>query len=241
MKPQFQVNTERNSSSSGKTTQRRKASGRTATKPLRRDRRRSLQRPFPLTPLQQLLWGGIGIALTIGGAWMQASIITAPWLWPERGLQFQPLGILAQVGGVLLIACLGGPWAAVGSQLVYLTLGLLGSGVFAHGGGLDYIQRPTFGYLLGFVPGAWLCARLAFRQRVTLEALMFSCLAGLSIIHLMGIGYQVALRAFSELGDSSVALSQGIFQYSIYHLPEQVAMVCAIALIAFVVRRLLFY
>lgn len=233
------MNTEHNSQK--RDSQERPAKGQTAAKSQQRDRRRSPKRPFPLTPLQQVLWGGIGVALTIGGTWMEASITTAPWLWPERGVQFQPLGIFSQVGGVLLVACLGGPWAAVGSQLAYLTLGLLGLGVFAHGGGLDYIQRPTFGYLIGFIPGAWLCAQLAFRQRVTLEALMFSGLAGLSLIHLTGIGYQVALRALSPLGNRSVALSQGIFQYSVYHLPEQVAVVCAIALIAFVVRRLLFY
>ncbi|MEM8641499.1 MAG: biotin transporter BioY [Cyanobacteria bacterium P01_G01_bin.54] len=194
-----------------------------------------------MTPLQQLLWAGIGLVLTIGGTLMEAAITTVPWLWPDNGVQFQPLGVTYQVGGALLIGCLGGPWAAAGSQLAYLALGLAGLAIFTHGGGIDYLQEPTFGYLVGFVPGAWLCARLAFRQMPTLEALMASCLAGFTTIHFSGIVYQVALYLASPVDQGMITLGQGIFRNSIQHLPAQLAMTCAVAVVAFVVRRILFY
>lgn len=36
------------------------------------------------------------------------------------------------------------------SQILYLTLGLIGIPIFAYGGGPGYIFQPTFGYLLGY-------------------------------------------------------------------------------------------
>lgn len=36
------------------------------------------------------------------------------------------------------------------SQLLYLTVGILGIPVFAYGGGPGYVFQPTFGYLLGY-------------------------------------------------------------------------------------------
>ena len=36
------------------------------------------------------------------------------------------------------------------SQILYVLLGLAGMPVFAEGGGLAYVFKPTFGYLLGF-------------------------------------------------------------------------------------------
>jgi len=105
--------------------------------PAKAKRRRSA---FPLTPVQQLLWAGIGLALTIGGTFAHASITTVPWLWLDHGLQFQPLNVTYQLGMVLLIGCLGGPWAAAGSQLLYVGLGLVGLQIFTHGGGADEVD-----------------------------------------------------------------------------------------------------
>jgi len=36
------------------------------------------------------------------------------------------------------------------SQILYLVIGLIGMPVFVEGGGLAYLLKPTFGYLLGF-------------------------------------------------------------------------------------------
>ncbi len=47
------------------------------------------------------------------------------------------------------------------SILAYLVLGLAGLPVFAHGGGLGYLLKPTFGFLLGFPCAAWLTGKLA--------------------------------------------------------------------------------
>lgn len=56
---------------------------------------------------------------------------------------------------VLLAGMLLGKERGALSALVYVLLGLVGIPVFAAGGGIQYIFRPTFGYLLGFILAAW--------------------------------------------------------------------------------------
>ncbi|MDZ7399798.1 MAG: biotin transporter BioY [candidate division KSB1 bacterium] len=44
---------------------------------------------------------------------------------------------------------LGGKFGSL-SQILYITLGLMGLPIFAYGGGLGYVLQPTFGYLLSY-------------------------------------------------------------------------------------------
>ena len=100
-----------------------------------------------------LLWSGFGIILTTIGTFLPAYTIAAPWSWLGDGLSANTLGVSYQIGAVLLIACIGGKNAALISQISYVLLGLAGLPVFDRGGGLNYLQQPNFGYLLGFAFG----------------------------------------------------------------------------------------
>jgi biotin transport system substrate-specific component len=202
-------------------------------------------RPSPITllkvfPPTELMWALIGLILTIGGTFLEAFITNAPWDWGNQGLHTYSLGVTYQIGGVLLVGCLGGRNAAAISQIAYLLLGLTWMNVFAQGGGFDYIQQPTFGYLLGFVPAAWICGELAFRVPVRLESLSFSCLVGLLTVHIMGLGYLI-IAYLSHWITPTLSLLQSILTYSIYPLPGQLAIVCAVTVIAFVLRHIMFY
>jgi biotin transport system substrate-specific component len=68
---------------------------------------------------------------------------------------------------------LGGRLAAL-SQLVYILVGLLGIPIFVHGGGLGYVLQPSFGYLLGFIPGAYVIGRL-IEKREPLSRPFLTC------------------------------------------------------------------
>ncbi|MBD3881948.1 biotin transporter BioY [Phormidium tenue FACHB-886] len=189
----------------------------------------------------QLLWAIIGLILTIGATLLEAFIIS-PWGLVSGGAPAYSLGVTCQFGAALLVGCLGGSNAAVISQIAYLVLGLSSwFNVFTHGGGLDYVYRPTFGYLLGFVPGAWVCGWLAFRFPVRLEHLALSCLCGLITIHLAGIGYLWLAQHLQWMGLGQGSLIQAIVTYSLSPLLGQLAIVCAVAVLAFLLRRLMFY
>lgn len=182
------------------------------------------------------MWALIGLLLTIGGTFLEASIASPSWKLFQEGIPIYSLGVTYQVGAVLLVGCLGGKNAGALSQIAYVVLGLIWLPVFTQGGGLEYLKQPTFGYLLGFIPGAWVCGWLAFKSRPRLEYLAFSCLCGLFSVHLIGVLY----LAISFFFNQDLLLS-AIFKYSVYPLPGQLAVLCAVTVLAFFLRKVMFY
>ena len=195
-----------------------------------------------------LLWALIGLILTIGSTWLEAFTLKVPienLLKGEPGEWQSTLEVSFQVGAALFTGCMGGPVAAALSQTAYVALGILlfdrfGYEVFTQAAGLSSLREPWFGYLLGFIPGGWLCGWLAFRAKATLERLAFASLAGLAAVHLCGLTYLLigALVRWVRL-DGSVW--QAVMTYSITEILGQVMVACAIALIAYGMRRALFY
>ncbi|WP_346292644.1 biotin transporter BioY [Sphaerothrix gracilis] len=194
----------------------------------------------------ELLWALIGLILTIAGTWLEVFITSPPWNWGEVGVQALSLGVSFQVGAVLLIGCLGGKNAAALAQIAYLALGLVlfrsfEFQVFTQGGGIGYVREPTFGFLLGFIPAAWICGFLAFRTKLRLEMLALGCVCGLLVIHVCGLAYLLIAYGSGWATTVPVSLREAILVYSIYRIPGQLAVTCAVSVIAFVVRQLMFY
>lgn len=187
-----------------------------------------------------LLWALIGLLLTIGGTFLEASIVVPGRDLMHPAIQSHALGITYQFGAGLLIGCVGGRSAATLSQLAYIILGLTPwFPIFANGGGVAYLREPSFGYLLGFVPGAWICGFLAFKALPRLETLAMSCLAGLLSIHVSGITYLLLSRLVGSL--SQADLVRSLLRYSLEPLPGQFAVICAVTLLAFALRHVMFY
>ncbi len=187
---------------------------------------------------------------------MPAYVTSSPWQWLSSGVATHPLGFKCQVGAVLLVSCLGGRTAGVLTQVAYLLLGLLWLQVFNDGGGIEYLQKPAFGYLLAFIPGAWVCGQLAFKRskgdifarkigRVAstprLEELGLSCLCGLVTIHLFGIIYLSLFQLINWQSLGGFKLGDLLFSYSIYPFLSHLVLGCAATLIAFILRKIMFY
>ena len=84
------------------------------------------------------------------------------------------------------------------SQAVYVLLGLVGVPIFALGGGFSYVLQPTFGFLLGLIPSAWVIGSLA-RRPLTFWRSVTAMLAGLAVLYAIGVPY-MALIANAYLG-----------------------------------------
>lgn len=98
---------------------------------------------------------------------------------------------------VLLAGMLLGSKRGALSLTVYLLVGLSGVPIFAAGGGIGYVLRPSFGFLLGFVAAAWAIGRLTERNKsMGWPALFAAGLAGLAILYTMGIVYKYAILNF---------------------------------------------
>lgn len=74
-----------------------------------------------------------------------------------------PVPVTLQTLAVALLAAGFGARIAVATVLLYLLEGLAGLPVFATGGGIDYVLRPSFGFLVGYLPMAWIIGVIADR------------------------------------------------------------------------------
>jgi biotin transport system substrate-specific component len=92
---------------------------------------------------------GLFAALTVFGAQIKIP------------LPYVPLTL--QTFFVLLSGHLLGPLYGAASQAAYLLLGLIGLPVFAEGGGLAYIFKPTFGYLAGYPFASFVAGMIVHR------------------------------------------------------------------------------
>lgn len=106
-----------------------------------------------------------GLAL-LGSALLAASAQVSLPLWPVPAT--------LQTLAVLLLGALGGARLGAASVALYLAEGAVGLPVFAGGaGGAAVLAGPTAGYLLGFLPAAWLAGQVGqglARQAVVLTA-----------------------------------------------------------------------
>jgi biotin transport system substrate-specific component len=196
-----------------------------------------------------LVWTIVGLFLTIGANFLPAYAISSPLQWLSAGIKPYPLEFKCQVGAVLLVSCLGGRIAGVLTQVAYLLLGLVWLKIFNDGGGIEYIQKPAFGYLLAFIPGAWICGKIAFKRfyfgssepMPQLEYLGLSCFCGLGTIHFFGIIYLILFKLIYWQQSSDFKLLDAIVSYSVNPFISQSILACAATSIAFVLRRIMFY
>lgn len=102
-----------------------------------------------------------------------------------------PLGYSSftlQVFFVFMAAVLLGPKYGLLSQLVYVVLGLIGLPIFTGGGGPGYIFQPTFGFLLSYIPAAWVTGIIAGKSS-HITRVILGCVAGLAVIYFIGMPY----------------------------------------------------
>ena len=98
----------------------------------------------------QLMRAAIFIPLMAAGAMLKV------WIGPVP-VTFQT--VFCVMAGLLL-----GPKSGALAMTGYLALGLVGVPVFAGGGGIGYVMKPTFGYLVAFIPAAWVAGMLGKRK-----------------------------------------------------------------------------
>lgn len=123
-------------------------------------------------------------ALTAVGAFIRVPVPVCPFT-----LQL----LFTTLAGLIL-----GSRRGAASVMLYVALGLLGVPVFTEGGGPGYIFQPTFGYLVGFIAGAWLTGRIreGARGLPSMKRLLAADLAGLLAVYLFGMVYVYVLNNF---------------------------------------------
>jgi biotin transport system substrate-specific component len=104
-------------------------------------------------------------------------------------LPFTPVPITGQTMAVLACGLFLGPVTGAATVVAYLLQGALGLPVFAAGAaGLPHLAGPTGGYLLGFIPAAFVVGLLSARApSLTFLRLLIVLILGLTLIYVPGL------------------------------------------------------
>ncbi len=98
---------------------------------------------------------------------------------------------------------LGKKFGAV-AVCVYVFAGLIGLPVFT-----GSVLNPTFGYILGFIPGAWLAGYIAEKFTPKFLTWTLGGLAGIAVIYAFGIPYYYFMSKYyleNELGAKTLLM-----------------------------------
>lgn len=115
-------------------------------------------------------------ALIAVGAFIKVPVPVVPFT-----LQF----LFTTLAGLLL-----GSKKGTISVAAYMLIGLAGLPIFSEGGGLWYIFKPSFGYIIGFCAGTFVTGLIAEKLREkTIRGYMAANFAGLLIVYAMGMIY----------------------------------------------------
>lgn len=132
---------------------------------------------------QNLVMCSLFVALIAIGAFIKIPVPVVPFT-----LQL----LFTMMAGLLLGGKLG-----AGSVGVYILIGLLGLPIFAEGGGLAYVLKPSFGYIIGFAAASYVTGVIANQVSYPSYKRLFAAnFIGLGIVYLFGMVYYYLMSNF---------------------------------------------
>ena len=133
-----------------------------------------------------VIYCGLFTALIAVGAFIKIPIPVVPFT-----LQY----LFTMLAGLLLGSRLG-----TVSVLSYMLLGLAGLPIFSEGGGLWYVFKPSFGYIIGFAVGTFVTGWIAeHMEKKTIARYLLANLAGLFCLYVVMIAGNTRLMQSVQL------------------------------------------
>lgn len=155
-------------------------------------------------------------AILVTGAALLTALL-AQVVVPVAG---SPVPITGQTLAVVLTAAALGPYRGVAGQALYVALGAIGLPFYSEAsGGIEVVFGATGGYLLGFLPAAFLiglAARQGQDRRVTRALPLF--LAGQLVIFAVGVPWLAFVADLS----AAQALDAGFYPFIVGGLVKAV-------------------
>ena len=134
--------------------------------------------------VKEIVCGGMFTALVAAGAFIQV---------PVPGMDYFTLQFLF----VLLAGMILGYKMGAVSVGVYVLLGLCGLPIFAAGGGISYIFRPSFGYLIGFILAAFVTGLVVDKSRLRgYGKYLLAAFGGFAVTYAIGLVYKYFMLNF---------------------------------------------
>ena len=153
------------------------------------------------------------VALMVAAAFIQIPFYPVP-------LSFQTA--IAVLSGLLL-----GWKKGVISMTVYMVMGLAGLPFFTAGGGIFYVFKPTFGYILGFIAAAGVGGAIV-RGSNSLVRYIIAAIAACLADYVVGIPYCLVALHLSGVQNISTILVTG----NLLYIPKDAVLSIVAAVIA---------
>lgn len=168
-----------------------------------------------------LAYCGLFAALIAIGAFIKIPVPVVPFT-----LQY----LFTMLAGLLL-----GRYYGTMAVIGYIAIGLLGFPIFAEGGGIWYILKPSFGYLIGFALGTYVTGFLAAKNTAkTLSGYLIANFSGLMLVYGVGMVYYYIICNF--VLDTPIALWPLFLYCFILAVPGDI---CLCILASIIAKRLL--
>ena len=134
--------------------------------------------------VKEIVCGGMFTALVAAGAFIQV---------PVPGMDYFTLQFLF----VLLAGMILGYRMGAVSVGVYVLLGLCGLPIFAAGGGISYMFRPSFGYLIGFILAAFVAGLIVEKTGWKgYSKYLMAAFGGFVVTYVIGLAYKYLILNF---------------------------------------------
>ena len=173
-----------------------------------------------------VIYCGLFTALIAVGAFIKIPIPVVPFT-----LQY----LFTMLAGLLLGSRLG-----TLSVLSYMLLGLAGLPIFSEGGGLWYVFKPSFGYIIGFAMGTFVTGWIAeHMEKKTVARYLLANLAGLFFVYAIGMIYYYIICNF--VIDTPIAVGPLFLYCLVLAVPGDIALSFLGAVVAKRVRPVLSY
>jgi len=173
------------------------------------------------TDIRKIVMCAMFTALICAGAFIQIPV--------------PPVPITMQTMFVIMAGLMLGSKYGAASALTYLVLGLAGVPVFTGGGGITYVFRPSFGFIIGFVFAAFIAGYIVEKaNNFDTKTIAVAAFAGLAVMYVIGCIYMYfILNVYMGLEDRGISfvLMNGFLLF----MPGEVA---KMTLGAVIVRRL---
>lgn len=117
------------------------------------------------------------------------SALGARLMIPVPFVPFTLQTLVCMLAGLIL-----GPKLGAASMALYMLMGLVGIPVFTSSAGPGAVFAPSFGYIIGFIAGAWVSGSAAdfFRRRdgsVSVLQFFIAAFAGVLCVYVVGVVY----------------------------------------------------
>jgi len=144
-------------------------------------------------------------------------------IWPPDVVPFSLLPLLCMLAGVIL-----GPRLGALSMIVYLLVGLTGIPVFASPpyGGFTYLFKPTFGFIVSFIVGAYVAGLIVHKKDNPGWATFFGAMF-ISTVAMYVVGLPWMYLMFNFYVGKAMTFNQVVMMMSLYFWLDLVKAVIA--------------